>query len=1463
MKINVLRWVLWTVAFSAMSALAADRTWDGGGANALASNPTNWVGDVAPTNGDVVILDGTTNKNMTWDLNREMGSWVQVGYAGTVTVATVYGTTGFTNLSITGDCTISNGVWTHIINPSVNYESNRLSVTIGGNLIVGSNAAIDVTGRGYANSKGPGTGSAGSYGGRGDPGQGSGPCYGSIIAPTNLGSGGSSTWGGGAIRLRVGGIIRNDGLLCANGGPSVYYTGSGGSIYLLAGALTGGGAIQANGGIGSGGYTVGGGGRISLIVTNPGAVFSDFTGVISTYGINSKSSAGTIYLETPANIPGKGELIVNNYGGIIGYGSANTDLSGMEAVTYDFSRITLTNGATLNIGSDDTLILTNTMLVGGGSASKGIWISGGTLLTPAVFVYSNLFIGISATGSTFSPATSLTIGTNAELRADKAHALSGNLTIADGGLLTHTANASTEAYKINLTVNGSVNVQPGGRIDVSTRGYSSGNGPGAGTKGGSYGGRGGGSGVPGGSPVDPTGTHPYGSIVAPTNLGSGGGFSPGGGGAIQMMVSGGISNQGIICADGGCSSYYQGSGGSIYLTAGALTGSGAIRANGGTVTSGEGAGGGGRIALVVTSTGADFSTYTGPITAYRGTNSGTWGGAGTVYLRTAAQGLHEGTLIIDNNAITAYATEISSNVTDTVVGNVLIRNGAYLLLCSNQTLTVGGVWSNTASFEAQWGSQVILAGGTSSTSTVYGTNLFMGLTCTNTGGKTLLFQAGQTNTIAAQGRLTLKGSEIASNLVLRSTSEGTPWKLNVNASAEQSVVDVDVKDSDALIGVGAPVIALNSLDRGGNLNWVFMQAGSGETNLWTGDHNTGWSEGTNWSLGRSPLAEDFVQIPAARPHYPVLDAARTVSGIAIQAGASLALAGYNLTISNNAVVAGTLIASGLETITFCADTDFTGGTFTPAFSTVILAGRDDQMANLANQIFYRVNVANNVGIVIFGNGFSATELRCEAVSGTRNITFQQGDTVSLRDLVLLGSAASTNITLQSSELGLPWRLAVSGYRSVRGVNVQDSDASAGLPIPASFSMNGGNNTNWVFVAPSVWLGTNNIYFHTASNWSPAGVPDANTRVQVDGANPMTITGAVTVLGLIVGGGSQAATVTVNSALTVAEQIVVSTNGTLILNQPCTVSNSLFVLGGGTLTHSANAATEQNKLNVTVLGNLTVDSGGAVDVTGKGFTLGKGPGGANAGSYGGRGDALQGSGPCYGSIVAATNLGSGGSSTAGGGGILLMVAGTLCNEGLLCADGAQSAFYTGSGGGIFLFTGVMTGGGTIRANGGMSTGGQCAGGGGRVALVVTNAGADFSGYTGPIQVFGGTRLLGTSCNAGAGTIYQQRASDRVGRGTIWLDNKGNSGGYTDFPPSTNYVAGEVDRATLNVTNVAAMRLANDFSVGDIWLQSANTVLDLNFKTLIVHSRQHALSGTVTNFGAITWMPDVAGTVFSIR
>ncbi len=1465
--------------------LGAPRTWDGGGANALASNRTNWVDDIAPVEGDAIILDGTSSKHTTWNMtNMTVASWTQDGYAGTVTVATVYGPAGFTNLNIAGDCIINSGAWTHNLNSA--SELYRLRAIIGGNLTIGAGGTINVRGNGYDTRQGPGGMNAsgmsgGSHGGRGAGTYGTTPVtkftYGNVVSPTNLGSGGLSNKGGGAAWLSVAGQARIDGSINAdaeNRGYD-YYAGAGGSIWLIVGTLTGSGAISANGG--AGGNGPGGGGRVALAATNA-ADFLGFTGTASAYGGlggAAASGAGTVYRETKNDQPGKGELIIDNndktpWASTVDNHACLGDLSG--DVTCEFSRITLTNNGVLIIPSNATLIVTNTIIqLDPTCVLRGLSIDGnGKLIVPDVFGFTNYFVRIAGSGATFNPSSSLTIGTNAVFYVNAPHGMACDVVIEPGGGMSHTPNRDTEACKLDLTILGNLSVLTGGSVNVTGAGFLPGYGPGTGNCGG-YGGR---------AKIVWNLAQAgwcYGSITAPTNLGSGGGTS--GGGAVLLTVSGVISNDGVICANSPDSGSYTGSGGSVYLRAGALVGGGAIQANAGK-TGGTDGGGGGRIALVVTNASADFSSHTGPIQAIGG---GTGTGAGTIYLRLPGQGQEEGTLIIDNIGRKGKPTEVNSNVTDAVVGNVLLLNGAYFVVETNQTLTLSGMWSNAASFEAKWGSQVIFDGTPGSISRVYGSNTFMELVCTNGLGKTIMFEPGKTNSIAPLGRFIMKGADTVTNLLLRSISDGVAWKLNVDPLAEQNVTRVDVKDSDALPGVGAEVTAVNSRNSGGNSNWRFITIHSGETNTWTGDSNTTWSVRENWSLDRSPAGSDFICIPSGRPQYPVLDADRTVNGIEIQAGATLELAGYNLASTTNAVVAGAIKAIASETMTFQGNAsfpggaitgafatiifqgnaDFTGGSFTPDNSVILLSGGAAQSINLANLDFFKINVLNSAAPVSFVEGFSAVELRCEAPDGVRNIQFQQGAMFALRDLILLGSTGNTNIFLRSSEPGQTWLLAVSGHESVRGVDVQDSDASRDQLITATASADMGNNLNWEFnYAWSEWLGASGNNFFVPANWSSGVVPGATSRVLVESANPMTITGAVTVLDLTVGGGAGQASVVANAPLTVIEDIVVLANGTLALNRPSVVSNGLYVLEGGLLTHSGNTTSEVNKIELIVYGDFNVDAGGKVYAVGSGYAARSGPGfatGGGAGSHGGRGDYSFSTsmGTCYGSFIAPTNLGSGGNSLSGGGAVLLQVAGRTRIDGLVSVDGTSGGVYCGAGGSIWIRSGALIGVGSIRAKGGSTTGSQGTGAGGRVSLVVTNAGADFSMYTGELQAYAGD--FGWHGAGGAGTVYRQTARDKPGRGTVLVNTTNTTHTalrYTDVPPGTNYVTGEVNFAPFHVANVAKLYLTNDFIVGDLYLLTANATLDLNFKTLTIRQRPHLLGpGVVTNYGEIIWWPDI--------
>ena len=127
--------------------------------------------------------------------------------------------------------------------------------------------------------------------------------YGDLLAPTSLGSGGSS-WqggnhsaGGGAIKLTVAGTLTVNGTLSAIGDSGGLYTGNGGgaggSVWLNVGTLAGSGSISANGGIGDGGSDgAGGGGRIAITYRHKGFAGLPAPGVYT--NLQSISSTVTV-----------------------------------------------------------------------------------------------------------------------------------------------------------------------------------------------------------------------------------------------------------------------------------------------------------------------------------------------------------------------------------------------------------------------------------------------------------------------------------------------------------------------------------------------------------------------------------------------------------------------------------------------------------------------------------------------------------------------------------------------------------------------------------------------------------------------------------------------------------------------------------------------------------------------------------------------------------------------------------------------------------------------------------------------------------------------------------------------------------------------------------------------------------------------------------------------------------------
>lgn len=189
-----------------------------------------------------------------------------------------------------------------------------------------------------------------------------------------------------------------------------------------------------------------------------------------------------------------------------------------------------------------------------------------------------------------------------------------------------------------------VTVAAGSAISAAGQGYLGSVGPGAGASeprcNAAAGGGGGGYGGAGGQgQLGAAGGIPYGSPLAPTDLGSGGGNNPGcgqtsaantGGGAIRLNVTGALQLEGAITVNAAGELPERLGGGAVYVTTATLLGAGLFSADGADAGStNAGGGGGGRVAVHYAS-GAAFTGF-GASTAHGGTGSAT-GKPGTVNL---------------------------------------------------------------------------------------------------------------------------------------------------------------------------------------------------------------------------------------------------------------------------------------------------------------------------------------------------------------------------------------------------------------------------------------------------------------------------------------------------------------------------------------------------------------------------------------------------------------------------------------------------------------------------------------------------------------------------------------------------------------------------------------------------------------------------------------------------------------
>ena len=843
--------------------------------------------------------------------------------------------------------------------------------------------------------------------------------------------------------------------------------------------------------------------------------------------------------------------------------------------------------------------------------------------------------------------------------------------------------------------------------------------------------------------------------------------------------------------------------------------------------------------------------------------TGKRGGAGTIYLRTAAQGENGGTLIVDNGeAKSSCKTLVGGDVEGTAFGDVIVRGGANLALAEDATLTVGGDFANEATFTAGAGATVVFVG--AGESVVSGDTTFANFRC-ETPGKTIAFAEGSTQKVTE--KMVVDGGE--DKVTLKAASPEGSWTLDLTG-ASVAIAGAALGDCQAV----AAFTATESEDLGGNsANVTIIGKLEPQTLTWTGAVSAEWGDAGNWTGGdRAPLQVDTAVVPVAE-RSPVIAADVEVAGL--QVAGALTLNGKTIFVRDALEISGSLamtegaviVASGAVTL---------AGELTPDVLTLRLNGAAQQAVRLSGVWLKLLSVEGPT--VSFAGSARYTDMVFDPSGEAGAYDFASDFAAEVELLTVKGLAAAPNVTLKPSVPGETWTLNAKAT-SVTGARVSGSVATVGRTVCPCASVDDGGNANWIFEDTRArWTGAAGTDdFAADGNWSGGVAPSAGEVAVIEGDVAVRIGAEAAVAELVVGLGAK---LTVSAPLAVSGSVVLEPHGTLVDNRPIMVGGDFLALGRSVLTHDSNTGTPNNRIEIEVAGSGSFAPTASVTTKGKGYRADgyRGPGvptggdsftGASHGGWGYYGNSTP-VAP-YGSIANPTAVGSaGGWGGNGGGAVILRFGGALTLDAEVDADGSNSdrGYYTASGGSVNLTAASIAGAGDIHANAGNASTGRL-GAGGRVAVVLTGAGSDFSAYTGAVEALGG-RVTGSEKAFGsAGTVFKKTADDSCG--TVVIANRQAAGASeftemdrTDFPKTQDNDPNEVKNVAIRLGTKATLNLTADATVSALVFDSNDARILLNGHKLYILGtakksvkdfvRSHATPGADAdgNPGEIIWL-----------
>ncbi|HET6232821.1 MAG TPA: Ig-like domain-containing protein [Longimicrobiaceae bacterium] len=143
--------------------------------------------------------------------------------------------------------------------------------------------------------------------------------------------------------------------------------------------------------------------------------------------------------------------------------------------------------------------------------------------------------------------------------------------------------------------------------------------------------------------------------------------------------------------------------------------------------------------------------------------------------------------------------------------------------------------------------------------------------------------------------------------VVTAVGNPVPGALVTWGTSDAARATVDGSGGVKPISGGAVTITATSGTRTGNL--AATVTGIGRT--WNGSVSTAWTDPANWDApgvgfpSAAPVPTDSALVPGGAPRYPLLAANTFIGGVSVANGGLVSLAGFDLTVADDAATAGT------------------------------------------------------------------------------------------------------------------------------------------------------------------------------------------------------------------------------------------------------------------------------------------------------------------------------------------------------------------------------------------------------------------------------------------------------------------------------------------------------------------------------------------------------------------------------